>query len=342
VANIALSGAGLRLRIPAGVAQQGAASEQQREAAMRLTIFLPHGGPLTTPQLIRDFSLKVEDLGFGGLGFFDHVALPRSVSSQYTLGPENVPIPDDNLKKTLTPFYECVATMAYVAGLTRRVRLTTGVLVLPLRNPVYNARQLATIDMLSGGRLALGVGVGWLKEEADMMQMPWDRRGARTEEHIALMRTLWQSDAPYVSFDGEFYRFEEIDPAPHPAQRPLPILIGGHAAVALKRAGRIGDGWISANLPVDRQEAGMADVRAAATAAGRDADLLTWNTLTDARFDKGEVKQPDALMDVLTGYRDLGVTETCIRAMGRTREDIFVLLDWLAANILPHFPQKFD
>ena len=138
--------------------------------------------------------------------------------------------------------------MAKAIPLTERVRLCTGVLVLPLRNPLYNARQLATIDALAGGRVDLGIGVGWLKEEADALQMPWAERGARTDEHIQVMRTLWQSDAEYVGFKGRFYQFDEIDPRPHPQQRPIPIYIGGHSPAAKARAGRIGDGWITTLL----------------------------------------------------------------------------------------------
>lgn len=304
---------------------------------MKIAVVLPHGGPSASPELIRDFAQTVEDLGFDGLGFFDHLALPRSVDSEYNLGPKPVGIPDDNLKKTLTPLYECLATMAYVAGVTKRVRLNTGVLVLPLRNPIYNARQIATIDALAGGRVDLGVGVGWLKEEADAMQMPWDERGARTDEHIAILRTLWESDDEYVSYKGRFYEFEEIDPKPHPVQRPLPILIGGHAPVAKRRAGRIGDGWITSQLDPEAQAAGMEDVRAAAREAGRDPDALLWFTQIDARFDRGEVKAPDALKGKLRGYRDAGVTDVTIRAMARSNEDLFGLVQWMARELLPEF-----
>ena len=304
---------------------------------MHISVVLPHGGPLTTPGLIRDFAQTAEGLGFHGLGFFDHLALPRTTGSEYTLGPQNVGIPDDNLKKTLTPLFECISTMCYVAGVTSTVRLITGVLVLPLRNPVYNARQIGTLDALSGGRVDLGIGVGWLKEEADMLQMPWDERGARTDEHIAVMRTLWECDDPYVSYKGRFYEFEEIDPQPHPAQRPLPILIGGHAPVAKKRAGRVGNGWITSQMPPDVMAAGMEDVRAAAREAGRDPAALLWHSQGDARWDKGDIKNPDVLLATLRGYRDIGVHTTTLSTKARTIEDQFALLRWLADEVLPEF-----
>jgi probable F420-dependent oxidoreductase len=304
---------------------------------MRITVNLPHHGPLASPAVIRDVAQAVEGLGFDGVGFVDHLALQPKVSSLYDLGPQPVGIPEDNLKKTLTPLYECLATMAYVAGVTRRVRLGTGVLVLPLRNPVYNARQIATIDALSGGRVDLGIGAGWLKEEADAIQMPWENRGARTDEHIQVLRTLWTSDAEYVSFKGRFYEFRDVDPRPHPAQRPVPILVGGHTPAAKRRAGRLGDGWISSNLEPDAQAAGMQDVRQAAVEAGRDPVKLIWIGSSDARYEKGGVKGGDALAERLRANRKLGLTETRLRAMARSVDDLMTLLQWLGRELLPEF-----
>ena len=128
------------------------------------------------------------------------------------------------------------------------MKLGTSVAVLPIRNAVANARQLSTLDVYSGGRVLYGVGVGWLREEAEAMSMPWDRRGKRSEEHIALLRALWCADGDLVEFHGEFHDIPPMDPEPRPVQRPIPILIGGHSDVALERAGRIGDGWIAAQM----------------------------------------------------------------------------------------------
>ncbi|WP_288486282.1 LLM class F420-dependent oxidoreductase [uncultured Novosphingobium sp.] len=304
---------------------------------MQIHIVMPHGGPLASPEMIRDFAQTVEESGFHGLGFFDHLALPRAVESEYNLGAKPTGIPEDNLKKTLTPLYECLTVMGYVAGLTKRVRLSTGILVLPLRNPIYNARQIATLDAMSGGRVDLGIGVGWLEEEATAMQMPWDERGARTDEHIAVLRTLWESDDSYVSYKGRFYEFEEIDPKPHSLQRPLPILIGGHAPVARRRAGRVGNGWITSKLDPEAQASGMEDTRAAAVAAGRDPDALQWFTSIDVRFEHGAIKAPEKVFETLRAYQALGVGQVSLNAMARERADMFTLVQWLAKEILPQF-----
>src|SRR5262249_30675630 len=162
----------------------------------------------------------------------------------------------------------------WVAGLTERVKLGTAVAVLPIRNAVANARQLATLDVYSGGRVLYGAGVGWLREEAEMMNMPWDARGRRGEEHIALLRALWCAEGNLVEFHGEFFDIDPIDPEPRPVQRPIPILVGGHSDVALDRAARIGDGWIAAAMSATPLAQHWTKVRDAAARAGRDSDAL--------------------------------------------------------------------
>lgn len=304
---------------------------------MRISTNIPHFGPLASAAAIREIALAAEALGFDGVSVADHLALPRSVSSQYDLGAQPVGIPEHNMKKTLSPLYECLTTLTFVAGITQRVRLMTGVCVLLLRNPIYNARQIATLDALSGGRVDLGIGAGWLKEEAEAMQLPWKRRGERTDEHIALLRALWESDEQYLSFHGKFYHFEEIDPLPQPVQRPLPILIGGHSPAAKLRAGRIGNGWITSMLDPAEQARGMDDVRAAAIEEGRDPAKLQWFGSVDARYDLGAIKRPEILIGRLRAYQGLGLHDVQIVCSTRSLEDRMRLLELLAKEILPEF-----
>ena len=168
------------------------------------------------------------------------------------LGREPASIGPDAVSKQMAPNFELMTTMAYVAAVTERIKLGIAVQVLTIRNAVLNARQLATVDRYSGGRLVLGVGVGWLKEEADTMNMPWDRRGARAEEHIALLRAIWTAPGDHVEFHGEFWDFPPMDPEPRPVQQPIPILIGGHGEKAIDRAVRLGDGWVAAGVSAGR------------------------------------------------------------------------------------------
>ncbi|MCV7220516.1 TIGR03619 family F420-dependent LLM class oxidoreductase [Mycolicibacterium elephantis] len=241
---------------------------------METGLVLPHTGPSASPSFLQDFAQAAEGHKFRRLWAVDHLVLPEHVTSLYMLGREPTPVADGWLAENLAPNYEMMTTLAWVAGRTTTIGLGTSVAVLPLRNPVANARQPATLDALSGGRLTYGAGIGWLREEATAMGMPWDRRGARAEEHIALLRKLWCAHEPYVEFHGEFYDFAPMDPRPQPVQRPIPILVGGHSAKAIDRAARIGDGWIAAPTSVTRLTDLVTALRRAAETHGRSPDTL--------------------------------------------------------------------
>lgn len=219
---------------------------------MEFGLVLPHSGPMSSPTFIRDFAQAAQEHRFDGLWAVDHLVLPRRVESPYVLGRAPVKVADGWLAEHLAPNFEMMTTLAWVAAQTSTIGLGTSVAVLPIRNPIANARQLASLDVLSGGRLTYGVGIGWMREEADAMALPWDRRGARSEEHVAVLRALWAGDEPFVDFHGEFYAFEEMDRRPQPVRRTIPILVGGHSPAAQRRAVRIGDGWIAAPMPPQR------------------------------------------------------------------------------------------
>src|SRR5262249_18389118 len=155
------------------------------------------------------------------------------------------------VSELLSPNFELVTTLAFVAAITERIKLGSAVEVLPIRNAVLNARQLATVDRYSGGRLLCGVGAGWLPREAAATGRAWDRRAAPADEHIALLRAIWTAPGPHVEFHGEFWDLPPMDPEPRPVQQPIPILIGGHSDAALDRAARLGDGWIAAAMSSD-------------------------------------------------------------------------------------------
>ena len=153
---------------------------------MDVGVTIPHTGRYASPEWVREYCTTAEQLGFDSLWGVDHLVMPQHTDSDYTLGRKPAKIADDAVSGLLSPNYEMMTTLTWVAGFTERVRLGTAVAVLPIRNAVHNARALATLDVYSGGRVVYGVGVGWLREEAEAMGMPWDRRGARSEEHIAL------------------------------------------------------------------------------------------------------------------------------------------------------------
>jgi probable F420-dependent oxidoreductase len=242
---------------------------------------------MAAPQVVVDFCRAADAAGFDGLWFADHVVVPETIESYYTLRAKPTPYPFEELRQTMGLNLELNTSLAVAAVVTERAKLCTGIAILPIRNPMLNARQLASIDQFSGGRLVYGIGVGWLKEEADAMGMPWDRRGARTDEHIALLRAVWCADGDTVQFDGEFYPLPPVDPRPAPVQRPIPILIGGHSDSALDRVARLGDGWIAAGMGQSRFREARDRLQAACDRHDRD--------LADLAIVNGE--HPDVLID---------------------------------------------
>ena len=176
-----------------------------------------------------------EKAGFESLWTVEHVVYPDDYASTY-------PYSADGRMPALpsTPIPDPLIWLAYVASVTTTLRLATGILILPERNPVVLAKELATLDHLSGGRVELGIGVGWLKEEFDALGVPWERRGARTDEYVAAMRALWATDG--ATFDGEFASFTRVSSNPKPPGGAVPIVVGGHSRAAAERAGRLGDG----------------------------------------------------------------------------------------------------
>lgn len=239
---------------------------------MEFGIPLPGRGPLARLQTLLRLARAAETLGFSSLFVTDHVVLPvSSARSVYPYSPAGK-LPGGAAQDYLEP----LALLAYLAHATRRVSLGLSVLVVPYRNPVVAAKTLATIDRLSGGRLILGAGVGWLREEFEALAAPaFEARGEVTDEYLAVMRAMWTQDP--VSFSGRHYTLPAVHALPKPA-RPggIPVWIGGHSDAAVRRAGRLGDGWhpIGLRPPAlllpDEYAAKVKTLRAAARDAGRD------------------------------------------------------------------------
>jgi probable F420-dependent oxidoreductase len=203
---------------------------------VRYGFYLPTRGGCATPDALEAIVQRGEALGFHSVMIADHVVFPAEIASKYPYTVSGAfPGGGDALEQ--------LALMAFVAGRTRTLRLVTSVMILPYRNPVLTAKMLATIDVLSRGRVTVGVGVGWLREEFEALDAPdFARRGAASDEYIRIFKTLWTQDP--ASFDGEFYRFDAVRCLPQPVQKPHPpIWIGGHSAPALRRVARHGDGW---------------------------------------------------------------------------------------------------
>jgi probable F420-dependent oxidoreductase len=219
-------------------------------------------GPFVDPERACALARSAEEAGFESIWTVDHVVVPSGYRSTYPYDPSGrLPSGED------APFPDPLIWLAYVARATSTIRLATGILILPQRNPLILAKELATLDYLSSGRVTLGVGIGWLKEEFEALGIPFDKRGQRTEESIAAMRALWSEDR--ASAEGATVGFRHVYLRPQPPGGTIPIHIGGHSEVAAHRAGRIGDGFFP--FGVDRHELQglVATVHRAAEDAGR-------------------------------------------------------------------------
>lgn len=187
------------------------------------------------PEFMIPMARRADELGYESLWLGEHLVFPSKVESEYPYNRQaGAPLPS-------TPLFDSMVTFAYIAGQTQNIRFGTGIYILPLRHPLNTAKYVATLDALSGGRVLLGVGAGWLKEEFDAAGMPWEKRGSRMEECIAVMRKLWSE--PLVAHRGQFYEFDELGFEPKPARGSVPILVGGETPLALRRAACLGDGW---------------------------------------------------------------------------------------------------
>ena len=206
---------------------------------MRIGFFAPHVGPGSSRSALARACDVADELGADTLWSVDHIAFPYGFRAVYPYATHEFgESPDKPLE-----WWDCLSVLTFLAARTERVRIGTGVLVLPYRHPVATAKAIATIDVLSGGRVLFGVGVGWLRDEFDALQLEaFDHRGAVTDEQLQIFKALWTTERP--SFDGRFYRFPEISVTPRPEQRPHPpILVGGNSRPALRRTVQYGDGW---------------------------------------------------------------------------------------------------
>jgi probable F420-dependent oxidoreductase len=264
---------------------------------MLLNALFPTRDIGTDPAKIRDWAQAAEALGYHCIEVADHVfgAAPRG-----------------DWKPTyseLDPFHETFTTLAFIAAVTKTIKLCSGVLILPQRQTGVVAKQAAEVDILSGGRLRLGVGVGWNHVEYEALGMDWKTRGARQSEQIAVMRRLWTEDL--VSFEGRFHKLEAVNLLPVPVQRPIPIWFGGSSDAVIKRAARIGDGYMPIMTP-EVAEPKIAMLYEHMKAFGRDPagfGLEGW-----LRFDEVD---PEAWARSALGWKKLGAQMVMLYPMYR-------------------------
>ena len=285
---------------------------------MRYGFYLPTRGQTASPEALDTLVARAEEWGFSSVMIADHIVFPVTIKSKYPYTVSGAfPGQGDALEQ--------LSLMAFVAGKSRTLRLISSVMILPYRNPVVTAKMLATIDVLSRGRVTVGVGVGWLREEFEALGAPdFDRRGAVSDEYLRIFKALWTQEP--ASYHGEFYRFDSVRCLPHPVQKPHPpIRVGGHSKAALRRVARLGDGWhpVGANpaVPLRPPElrASLDDLRRLTEAEGRDFSALTISykaPIYDSGqgVDGGAERRPfsgsqQAIADDIGTFAGLGVSE---------------------------------
>ncbi len=260
---------------------------------MKFGIAFANTGPFVEPDAAATFAAAAEANGFESLWTVEHVVVPSGYESTYPYsadgkmpGREDSPIPDP------------LIWLAYIAGATTRIRLATGILILPQRNPVVLAKELATLDHLSGGRMTLGIGIGWLAEEFAAIGIPFSERAGRTDEYVAALRALWSDDPTH---HGEFASFTNCIVRPRPVAGAIPIHVGGHSTAAARRAGRLGDGYFPVSGGSFAELAELFDLaRSSAAAAGRDPAAIEMTTGGAAASGPIGVDEIRALADIGT------------------------------------------
>jgi probable F420-dependent oxidoreductase len=262
---------------------------------VRVGVIYPHTEYPADPVAIRDFAQAAESLGYAHIGADDHV-----------IGPD----PDrpggwTEWVTNTTPFVEPFVLFAFMAGITSRLSFSTCVLLLPQRQTVLVAKQAAGLDQLSGGRLRLGLGVGWNEIEYQSLGQDFRTRGRRLDEQVEVLRALWTSSS--VTVDGSFDVIPNAGICPLPVQRPIPLWFGGNAAVAIRRAARIGDGWMPLFLTPAEAEPALAVLDSSLASNGRSRDSFGFEVRIP--YGRGDAGEWSNLMD---GWRALGATHASL------------------------------
>ena len=204
---------------------------------MKFGLMYANAGPFAYPEMLTHLATTAERVGVESIWTIEHVVIPVGYKSAYPYDPSGkIPAPEQ------LPMPDPFVALAYAAAVTKTLRLATGIVILPQRPPLYVAKEVASLDVLSHGRVILGIGVGWLEEEFDALGIPFEERAARTAESVRAMRSLWKDEAE--AFEGKFFRWGKLESHPKPVQKPgVPIVVGGHTELAARRAARYGDGF---------------------------------------------------------------------------------------------------
>ena len=283
---------------------------------MKIGISYANAGPFVQPERLSHLAETADRCGFESIWTVEHVVIPEGYKSTYPYaasgkipGGEDVPIPDPLLP------------LAYAAARTTKLKLATGIVILPQRHPLYVAKELATLDVLSGGRMIFGIGSGWLREEFDSLGLDFGSRGSRTDEAIEAVRVLWREDSS--RFEGKHFNFGPVKSFPKPVQKGgVPIHIGGHSKAAARRAARLGDGFFPMELDAAKLAGLLNYMKEECAKAGRNP----------AEIEISAAGKPT--LDFVNRYREMGVSRMVIAPPAWDTEGLTRGLEKLADELL--------
>jgi len=286
---------------------------------VKVGVFLPLGAANSDGEFIRAAGEAVEERGFESIWVAEHVVLFDDYESQYPYAPDGR-FPGGGDSGLLEPF----TALTYLAAVTKQVRLGSGICLVPQRNPVYTAKQVVDLDVLSGGRVDFGIGVGWLREEFEALGMPFAQRGARCREHVDVMKTLWTDEVS--EYHGELYDLRPCRMYPKPVQQPHPpIHVGGETDAALRRVADFGQGWYSFNRPPEDLDEPLARLDGLLAERGR--------SRADIQLSVCPYLQP-LVPGMVDGYRERGVDRVIGLCLAFDRDSLLASLDSLATELL--------
>jgi probable F420-dependent oxidoreductase len=280
-----------------------------------LGLFGMNMGACATADGVARFGALAEELGFDSLWMGEHLVAPRPRVAPSPMEPDY-------------PLLDPVVALTLLAAETERVRLATGIVILPQRNPVVLAKQLASLDVVSRGRLVFGVGVGYLEPEMQAVGVPMEGRGARAVEYLQAMRSLWYDEAP--AFRGRHVQFDGVDAHPRPVQAPIPVVMGGHSGAAHRRAVQHADGWYGFFLDRAATASQVDSLRREAEAAGRDLDRFTITVSPSEPLDR----------EVVRDYANLGVDRIVLLPPSGFRADARYPAADLEGFVRAHAPER--
>lgn len=288
-------------------------------------------------QVNVEIAQKAEELGFDSIWVSDHIVMPERHRGMFS-----------------EVFYEPFTLLTYIAAATSKISVGTSVIILPYRNPVVVAKQITTLDILSGGRVMFGIGPGWMREEFNALSVPFNVRGKMTDEYIDAIRELWVSDSP--SFKGNFVSYDDIKFEPKPLQKPNPpIIIAGSSEFALKRAALHGDGWQPTWVSPEDVELGMLSIKLLAHKEERDLSNFVWSVRNRIKLFKSEEEKqnylsnqpegapyallgtPEKINELVSNYKEIGITHLVFDPAAESAEEIYGIIEIISNEIMPHF-----